>query len=474
MSDPVLRFAPSPTGNLHIGGARTALFNFLYARHHGGRFRLRIEDTDRERSTREYLDSILDSMRWLGLDWDGEPVFQREREDRHREVVDQLLAKGLAYRCYCTAEELAEMREQAIREKLPNLYDGRWRDHAGPYPDRPSAVRFKTPNDGETVIEDRIQGRVVVRNRDVDDLIIARSDGSPTYNLAVVADDADMGVTLVIRGDDHLNNTVKQILLYRALGLDEPGFAHVPMILGPDKTRLSKRHGATSVAAYREEGYLPQALRNYLVRLGWSHGDREIFSLEEMIEHFDLDKVGKSAAVFNPEKLDWLNGHYLRSEPRARVAELLVPHLRRRGIDAEPGPRLERIVETLLERAKTLEQMAEGARVYFLEEVEYEAKAARKFLKPEAVPLFEDLIRELSGVEPFEAGAIEAAYGRILETRDVKLKHLAQPTRVALTGGTVSPGIYDLVEILGRETVLERLRVAVRHIREQAPAESTE
>lgn len=461
MSDMILRFAPSPTGHLHVGGARTALFNFLYARANGGQFKLRIEDTDKGRSTKEYLDSILEAMRWLGLDWDGDLVFQGEREERHREVVQKLLETGHAYRCYCTADELKEMRETAMKEKRATMYDGRWRDHEGPFPDRPFSVRFRSPNDGETVVEDRIQGRVVVQNKDVDDLIIARSDGTPTYNLAVVVDDSDMGITDVVRGDDHLNNTFKQVLMYQALDLEVPGFAHVPMILGADKARLSKRHGATSVVAYREQGYLPEALRNYLVRLGWSHGDQEIFSLEEMIEHFDLAQVGKSASVFNPEKLDWLNAEYMRKLPTTRLAEELVPRLAARGYKAEAGPWLEKVIATVIERAQTLEQMVDSARVYFLETIEYDEKAVKKFLKPEVTELFEDLVRDLGSVEPFEAEAIEGVYKGILERRDVKLKHLAQPTRIALTGGTVSPGIYDLVELIGRETVLERLRAAI-------------
>lgn len=471
---PAVRFAPSPTGNLHIGGARTALFNFLYARANGGTFRLRIEDTDRERSTDEFLASILDAMRWLGLDWDGELVYQSRREERHREVVEKLLETGHAYRCYCTPEELVEMREKAMAEKRTSLYDGRWRDHPGPYPGRPASIRFRTPREGTTVIEDHIQGRIEVANADIDDWIVARSDGTPTYNLAVVVDDHDMAMTDVIRGDDHINNTFKQVLVYEALGFDVPKFGHVPLILGPDKTRMSKRHGATSVMQYRDEGYLPEALSNYLVRLGWSHGDQEIFRLEEMIEHFSLKSVGKSAAVFNPEKLDWLNAHWMRSKPVSEVSELLLPHLAKRGYEATTGAWLDRAVETLLERAETLEQMADAAKIYFQSDVSYDEKADRKFLKPDIVPLFEDLVGELDAIEDFRAPAIEAAYKKVMTTHDTGLKWLAQPTRIALTGGTVSPGVYDLVEVVGKETTLERLRTMIEHVRGKAEASAAE
>lgn len=471
---PIVRFAPSPTGNLHIGGARTALFNFLFARANGGTFRLRIEDTDRDRSTEEYLESILDAMRWLGLDWDGELVYQSRREERHREIVQKLLDTGHAYRCYCTPEELAEMREKAKAEKRASLYDGRWRDHEGPYPDRPASIRFKAPREGTTVIDDHIQGRVEVANADVDDWIVARSDGTPTYNLAVVVDDHDMKMTDVIRGDDHLNNTFKQVLLYQSLGFDVPRFGHVPLILGPDKTRMSKRHGATSVMQYRDQGYLPEALCNYLVRLGWSHGDQEVFALDEMIEHFSLKHVGKSAAVFNPEKLDWLNAHWMRSKPVSEVAELLVPHLETRGYDAKADAWLERAVETLLERAETLEQMADAAKIYFLTEVVYDEKADRKFLKPNVVPLFEELVDDLEAIDDFRAPAIEDAYKKVMAAHDTGLKWLAQPTRIALTGGTVSPGVYDLVEVVGKETTLERLRAMIAHVKTKAEASAAE
>ncbi len=472
MSTPVVRFAPSPTGHLHVGGARTALFNWLYARSTGGQFHLRIEDTDRERSKSEYLDSILESMRWLGLDWDGELVYQSKREDRHREIVEKLLETGNAYRCFCTPEELTEMRETALREKQPLLYDGRWRDHPGPYPDRPFSIRFKAPREGETVIPDAIQGDVVIRHKDVDDLIIARSDGSPTYNLAVVVDDADMGMTHVIRGDDHLNNTTKQTLLYRALDWTVPTFAHVPMILGKDKARLSKRHGATSVAAYRDQGYLPEAFRNYLVRLGWSHGDQEIFTLDEMVEHFGFDKVGKSPSVFDSEKLDWLNAHYLKTLPSDRIVEAWQPHLSKRGYPERPQPWLERASGTVVERANTLEEMADAARVYYLDEVHYDEKADAKFLKAETAGLLDAIVAGLESIADFTAPEIEKVYKGVMKEREAKLPHLAQPTRIALTGGTVSPSVYDLVELVGRETAIERLRAAADHCRAKAGSEA--
>jgi glutamyl-tRNA synthetase len=464
MSKIHVRFAPSPTGNLHIGGARTALFNWLFARANDGLFLLRIEDTDRERSTDEYLRSILDSLAWLGLDWDGDPVYQRTRQERHVEAARRLLDGGKAYRCFCTAEDLRRTREEARKEKGRVGYDGRCRRLEPPFPDRPSAVRFRAPDDGETVVEDLIQGRVAFRNSEIDDLIILRSDGTPTYNLAVVVDDADMGITHVIRGDDHLDNTAKQTLLYRALDLPVPRFAHVPMILGADKTRLSKRHGATSVTAYREEGFLPEALVNYLVRLGWSHGDQEIFTRDEMVRHFDLAGVGKAASVFNPEKLRWLNAHYLKTLPPEKIAELLAPRLRTRGFPAEPGPWLARVVETLVERAQTLEEMAEGAAIYFLREVTYDPKAEAKFLTPEILEPFRDLVRALEELPEFRAADIESAFRGILDARGLKLKHLAQPVRVAITGGTVSPGIFDVLELIGRDEVLERLEAAVRHV----------
>lgn len=460
------RFAPSPTGYLHIGGARTALFNYLFARHNNGKFILRIEDTDVARSTKESIDAILDGMRWLGLDWDEGPFFQSQRFDVYRVHADALLEKGLAYRCYCTPEELEKRRAEALKAGTPPKYDGRCRERTGE-PDLPYAVRFKVPP-GATTVDDAIKGGISFDNSTIEDLIILRSDSTPTYNFCVVVDDATMGMTHVIRGDDHINNTPKQILLYRALGYDLPVFAHLPMILGQDRSRLSKRHGATSVMAYKEMGYLPHALVNYLARLGWSHGDQEIFSLNELTEKFSLESVGKSSGVFNPEKLLWLNHHYIKESPPEALASLLVPFLEERGVKAEKGPRLEAIVKTLKERSKTLKEMADNALFYFRDEVEYDPKAAEKFLMPENIAVFKTLIERLEGLEAFTEAAVEAVFSSILEEKGLKLGKVAQPVRVALTGCTVSPGIYEMISAMGGELTLRRLREAVAYMEKGA------
>ncbi len=453
------RFAPSPTGYLHIGGARTALFNWLFARHHRGSFILRIEDTDVERSTEEATQAILDAMEWLGLKWDEGPYFQSKRLHLYREHVERLLERGLAYRCYCTPEELEERRKRALEEGRPPRYDGRCRDRKD-RPDLPHAIRFKVPRNGATIVRDLIKGTVSFDHSEIEDLVILRSDGMPTYNLCVVVDDALMGITHVIRGDDHLNNTPKQILLYEAFGYKVPEFAHVPMILGPDRTRLSKRHGATSVTAYREMGYLPEAMVNYLVRLGWSYGDQEIFSVEELIEKFSLENVGRSSAVFNPEKLLWLNAHYIKEKDDRELAELLVPFLEKRGYRARGDERLPKIVKTLKERAKTLEEMAEMADFYFAEEIEYDEEARKRFLTPERLEIFDALIEGLSGLEEFTEKGIEGVFRRIMEEKGLKLGKLAQPVRVAVTGRTVSPGIFETLEALGKERTIKRLKKA--------------
>ncbi|MFQ5735968.1 MAG: glutamate--tRNA ligase [Thermodesulfobacteriota bacterium] len=451
------RFAPSPTGFLHIGGARTALFNWLYARHNGGKFALRIEDTDVARSTKESIQAILDGMEWLGLFWDEGPFYQSRMFDVYREHAQRLLEKGLVYRCYCTPEELAERREAALKEGRPPKYDGRCRDAKAQ--DKPYALRFRVP-EGTTSFLDEIKGEISFENSTIEDLIILRSDSTPTYNFCVVVDDATMAVTHVIRGDDHINNTPKQILLYRALGYDLPVFAHLPMILGPDKTRLSKRHGATSVMAYKEMGILPHALVNYLARLGWSHGDQEIFSLEELVEKFSLESVGKSSGVFNPEKLIWLNAHYIKEAKAEDLAPLLTPFLEEMGLRPEGGPRMFMIIRTLQERSRTLKEMAEGAAFYFRDAVEYDPKAAAKFLTPERTGLFGLLEERLSGLAEFDEAVIEGVFNSILEEKGLKLGKLAQPVRVALCGGTVSPGIFETMEALGREKTIERLRAA--------------
>lgn len=460
------RFAPSPTGYLHIGGARTALFNYLFARHHQGKFILRIEDTDRERSTPEAIDAILQALQWLRLDWDEGPFYQTQRFPLYREKIQKLLAEGKAYRCVCTAAELDAKRQAAQREKRKPAYDGTCRLKPPVIREgQPYTVRFSSPREGATVVEDAVKGAVVFDNRELDDLIIARSDGTPTYNFCVVVDDIDMEITHIIRGDDHLSNTPRQILLYQALGCALPRFAHVPLILGLDKSRLSKRHGATSVTAYREMGYFPEALVNYLVRLGWSHGDQEIFSRDELIEKFRLEEVGKSAGVFNPEKLLWLNFHYMKSHSLSQLAEECLPFL---DAKKQPRPRdrksLEKMIATLRDRSKTLVELVDQARFYLSDPVVIEEKPAKKFLTPEIREPLELLIRKLSSLTEFSEPAIEQVFNEILRERSLSLGTLAQPVRVALTGSTASPGIYETIAVLGKERTLKRLQDALEKI----------
>lgn len=465
------RFAPSPTGYLHIGGARTALFNFLFARRYKGKFILRIEDTDAARSTDEATKAILDGMRWLGLDWDEGPFFQSAMYDEYRKRANELLEANLAYRCYCTSEELAQRRDVAMKEGRAPTYDGRCRE-LNASPDKPYAVRFKSPLTGSTSFKDEIKGEITFDNATLEDLVILRSDSTPTYNFCVVVDDALMGITHVIRGDDHINNTPKQILIYKALGKPLPIFAHVPMILGADKTRLSKRHGATSVMAYKEMGLLPHALVNYLARLGWSSGDQEIFSIEELIEKFSLANVGKSSGVFNPEKLTWLNQHYIKSSPAGDIIPLFLPFLKEIGIAATGDARNERIINTLKERAKTLKEMATQAAFYYKDRVEYDKKAADKFLTPETAAILDDLGGKLSNLDKFDAKGIEAAFNALLEEKAMKLGAVAQPVRVALTGGAVSPGIFEMMEAMGQTKTLERIRQAEAFINKSINAGS--
>jgi glutamyl-tRNA synthetase len=466
------RFAPSPTGYLHIGGARTALFNYLFARHSGGKFILRIEDTDRERSTEEAIAAILESLRWLDLEWDEGPYRQTDRFALYRERLDWLLQRGRAYPCTCSAELLEAKRRRALEEKRKPAYDGTCRPAAGEEPAAKAAalrargerftVRFLAPRSGATVVEDKVKGRVVFDNRELDDLVLARSDGSPTYNFCVVVDDIEMAITHVIRGDDHLANTPRQILLYQAFGSEPPQFAHVPLILGLDKARLSKRHGATSVTAYREMGYFPEALVNYLARLGWSHGDQEIFSRQELIEKFTLEEVGKSAGVFNPEKLLWLNFHYMKTLPLERLADEVVPFIAARGyaVPADKKWRM-RMVATLRERAKTLSELVDMAHYYLSDELRWDEKAARKFLKPEIAPHLQALARRLRGLSDFDEAAIARVFAEVLAETGLSLGALAQPVRVALTGSTVSPGIYELISVLGKERTVRRLEQAL-------------
>jgi glutamyl-tRNA synthetase len=460
MSDLRVRFAPSPTGYLHIGGARTALFNYLLAKKEQGTFVLRIEDTDVERSTQESVDAILQAMDWLGLSYDEGPFYQSERYDLYKSKVSDLLNKGLAYRCYCSADELNAKREAAMKAGGKPRYDGTCRERTD-QPEAPFVVRFKTPRDGNTAFVDRIKGTISVENDELDDLIIQRTDGNPTYNFVVVIDDAEMGINLVIRGDDHVNNTVRQIPMYKALGYEVPEFAHVPMILGADKKRLSKRHGATSVMVYREMGFLPEAMVNYLVRLGWSFGDEEIFSMDDLIEKFSLDNVGRSAGVFNPDKLLWLNEHYIKTGDPQRLAGLVSELLEGQGVDIENGPDLTAVVKTLQERAKTLVEMAEGAHFYFVAPETYDEAAAAKFLTQEQRPVLELLIKHLGALASFTLADVESAFKALMEESGLKLGKIGPVVRVALTGGTVSPSIYDVVCVLGQDTVMARLNKAL-------------
>jgi glutamyl-tRNA synthetase len=466
------RFPPSPTGYLHIGGARTALFNWLFARHHGGRFILRIEDTDVTRSTPEAVEAILESMRWLGLDWDEGPFFQSDRLEIYRSHVQMLLEGGKAYRCYCKLEDLEKKREQAIKEKKKPKYDGTCRNLQPPFPEGPYAIRFRCPQEGQTAFHDLVKGDIGFENLELDDLIILRSDGMPTYNLAVVVDDVTMGVTHVIRGDDHVNNTPRQILLFHAFSYPLPKFAHVPMILGPDRARLSKRHGAQSVLAYRDMGYLPEGLINYLVRLGWSHGDQEFFTVSELIEKFTLENVGTSSGMFDPEKLRAINGEHIKTTPTEDLARELIPRMRARGYPVEEGEKLNRIVGSLQERAKTLEEMADQAEFFYRETIDYDEKAAAKFLSGDTLAALERIIENIQTMERLDHERLEIMFRDAAEQMGIKLGNVAQPVRVALTGRTASPGLFEIMDILGKERVLKRLRRAVASIREGRQGET--
>ena len=463
-----VRFAPSPTGHLHIGGARTALFNYLYAKHNKGTFILRIEDTDRTRSTEEYIDAIIEGMKWLDLDWDEGPYRQTDRFDVYRRYTEKLLNEGKAYYCYCLPEELEQRRQEALVQGKSPKYDGRCRNLQDPIPGKNPAVRFRMPQEGETAVNDLIKGKTVFDNACLDDLIIMRSDGTPTYNFTVVVDDVDMNITHVIRGDDHLNNTPKQIHIYNALGYEVPLFAHLPMILGADKTRLSKRHGAVSVMAYKEMGYLPDALVNYLVRLGWSYGDQEIFTRDELIQYFSFDKVGKSAAVFNPEKLLWLNSQYIINSSAEELAEMVVPFLIKEKVISE-GQTLDKewlskAIDTQKERSRTLIELANSLRYYISEDVEYDEKAKIKFLNEKSLPYLIELKDSLVSISDFSALEIEKVFTSIIEKHGIKLGNLAQPVRVAMTGKTESPGIFEVIEIAGKEKTLKRLEKAIKTI----------
>jgi glutamyl-tRNA synthetase len=462
----VTRFPPSPTGYLHIGGARTALFNWLFTRRRGGKFIVRIEDTDKARSTDEATMGILESLQWLGLEWDEGPYFQSRRTPIYDEFIERLLDSGKAYHCHCTPEELERKREAAKSKGRKPRYDGTCRELAlGPAPG--SVVRLKTRRTGSTSFKDLVKGPISFDNAELDDLILRRSDGSPTYHLAVVADDVALGITHVIRGDDHVNNTPRQIQIYQALDDPIPQYAHLPMILGPDRTRLSKRHGATSVLAYRDMGYLPQALLNALARLGWSYGDQEKFTTGELIERFSLENVGKSAGIFNAEKLLDLNAQYIRESETPDLARALIPFLQEFGYRGLDEGRVSQAVETLKMRSRTLVEMAEGARFYFQEKVTYEDKGDKKFLKPNVMELMEEIKGRLGKTDDFSKRGLEGLFLGFLEEKQIKLGKIAQPLRVALTGKTASPGLFEVMEALGKQKVLGRLSDAISHMKEK-------
>ena len=461
------RFAPSPTGVLHIGGARTALFNWLLARRHGGVFVLRIEDTDTERSTRESIDQIIEAMSWLGLDADEGPFLQTDRLERYRTVSTQLLDARLAYRCYCSREDLAAMREDQRSRGLKPRYDGRCRSRTTAVPGVSPVVRFKTPVGGRVRVRDRIRGDVVFENSELDDLVILRSDGFPTYNFSAVVDDAEMGITHVVRGDDHLNNTPRQLNIMNGLNLDPPEYAHVPMILGSDGSRLSKRHGAVSVMDYRAAGYLPEAVLNYMVRLGWSHGDQELFEVGEMIRAFSLDEVNESAASFDPDKFLWVNEQWLRRSPDARLAPLLATFLEGAGVEAtglNRGPPLDEIVEVQRHRARTLVEMAEKSRFIYREPEPYAPKAAKQHLRGVALPVLQRLGERLAEPGKWNVETTQAAVESVAEELQLKLGKVAQPLRVAVTGEAASPGIGQTLALIGREKTLRRIARAVEFV----------
>lgn len=456
------RFAPSPTGYLHVGGARTALFSYLFARKHKGKFVLRIEDTDRERSTDESIQAILDGLAWMRLDYDEGPFYQTQRFDRYKEVIDQLLKEGKAYRCYCTKERLEKLREEQMANKQKPRYDGCCRnlteEKSGPF-----VIRFKNPESGSVIFDDFIRGHIEISNSELDDLIIARTDGTPTYNFTVVIDDMDMNITHVIRGDDHINNTPRQINIFKALGVEPPQYGHVPMILGEDGKRLSKRHGAVSVLEYRKQGFLPRAMLNYLVRLGWSHGDKEIFSIEEMIELFDVNQISKSPAIFNTEKLLWLNQHYIKTLPAGTIEKQLIWHMDRLEIDIEHGPGLAEIIDLYRERAKTLLEMAESARFFYCEFEDYDEKAAKQ-LKPATLEIIQRIKQGLEGLQDWNKDSIHKIIMAVAEMLDLKMGKVAQPIRAAVTGTTVSPPLGPTLALLGRDKTLNRLERAIEFV----------
>jgi len=456
----ITRFPPSPAGYLHVGGARTALFNWLYARHMKGRFILRIEDTDTERSTQASVDAIFEALEWLGIDWDEGPYFQSKRFDIYIEYIQKLIDSGNAYYCTCSPEKLEEMRKVAMATGKKPKYDGTCREKGLKNSDN-AVVRIKAPATGTTVVHDVIKNNIVFQNTELDDFIIKRSDGTPTYNLAVVIDDITMGINTIIRGDDHINNTPKQIMIYNALGAQLPAFGHVPMVLGGDRTRLSKRHGAMSVTEYRDMGYLPDAFINYIVRLGWSYGDQEFFTREELIEKFSLENIGRSAGIFDIDKLLALNADHIKMSPPGKIAKPLAPFLKNLGIDVMDEPFVEGVIKTLTARSKTLKEMAESAAFYFKDTVSYDKDSAAKFFTSDSLRILKMLIEYLESLELFDEKNLETVFMKAMEATGLKLGKIAQPVRLALTGKTVSPGIFEIMNVLGKEKSINRLKLAV-------------
>jgi glutamyl-tRNA synthetase len=466
MKQVITRFPPSPTGYLHVGGARTAIFNWLYARHMDGKFVLRIEDTDVKRSTQASVDAIFEALRWLGIDWDEGPYFQSRRFKIYREHIQKLVDSGHAYYCTCSPEQIDAMRQQAMASGGKPRYDGTCREKGQRKTDN-AVVRFRAPLSGTTVVEDVIKGNIVFQNDELDDFVICRSDGTPTYNFVVVVDDITMNINTIIRGDDHVMNTPKQILLYHALESPLPTFGHVPMVLGNDRSRLSKRHGAMSVTAYRDMGYLPDALLNYLVRLGWSHGDQEFFTREELIKAFDIEHIGRSAGIFDIEKLQAINADHIQAASAADLVAPLKPFLKNRGIEIKEDEYDQEVIETLQPRSKTLVEMAEAAKFFYLDDIVYEEKAARKFLKPQALEPLRLLTEKLESTPGYNQKSLEAMFKNVMEQTGLKLGKIAQPVRVALTGKTASPGIFEIMAILGPNRVIPRLEKAIRFIEAQ-------
>ncbi|MGN1394287.1 MAG: glutamate--tRNA ligase [Succinivibrionaceae bacterium] len=465
------RFAPSPTGYLHVGGARTALYSWLFARHNNGKFVLRIEDTDRERSTQPAIDAILEAMQWTGLNWDEGPFYQTKRFDRYNEIIDQMLADGRAYKCYCTKEELEKQREEQMSKGEKPRYNGKCRENQENHsPDEPYCVRFKNPTSGKVKFHDLIRGDIEFDNSELDDLVIRRTDGTPTYNFCVVIDDWDMGITHVVRGEDHINNTPRQINIYQALGAKVPKFAHVSMILGDDGQKLSKRHGAVSVMQYRDDGYLPEALLNYLVRLGWGHGDDEIFTIEQMIEYFSLDAISKSASAFNTEKLKWLNNHYIKTLPASRVAEELVWQMNFLNIDYSKGPKLEDIVTALAERCHTLREMAEQSRYFYEEYSDYEPNAAKKWFKSNSQKALENVKDKLLSLPEWKHELIHSTVEETANEMEVGMGKVGMPLRVAVTGLGQSPDIGVVMELIGKERCIQRIDRTIVYLSEKFKA----